>query len=165
MPRRKRIVEEVPVIEGPEFECQLVELNEFQAVRMNSEENGDETRFARYHGSNFWSIKGFGVNRWVIGGYIAIDWKQLMQEGHSVEDIYRGCVKFLNKPPVRRKFQKRITKPLFGILQPEPVKLTPRERDGQLVLEVLMITNKRRSRFVWGEGQSVPVKMKRRALL
>ena len=117
MPRRKRIVEEVPVIDGPEFECRLLDLNEFQTLRINSEESGDETRLARYHGSNFWSIKGFGVSRWVIGGYIVIDWKQLMQEGNSVEDIYRGCVKFLNKPPVRRKFQKRITKPLFGILQ------------------------------------------------
>lgn len=165
MSRRKRRVEEIPIIEGPEHECRLLELKEYPSLRYSSEENETDTRLARYHGSNFWSIKGFGVSRWVIGGYIVIDWKQLLSEGHSIEDVYRGCVKFLNKPPVRRKFQKRITKPLFGILQPEPVKLTPREKDGQLVLEVLMLTNKRKSKFVWGEGQTVPVKMKRRALL
>ena len=165
MPRRKRKVEEVPVIEGPEFECSLVELKEYQVLKMNSSENADQTRYARYHSSNFWNIQGFGVSRWVIGGYIAIDWKELMSKGFSIEDVFRGCVKFLNKPPARKKFQKRITKPLFGILQPEAVKVAPRERNGRLVLEVLMVTNKRKSRYAWGEGQTVPVKMKRRALL
>lgn len=165
MARRKRRVEEPPVIEGPEFKCSFTDIRQYSCVSPTHLENGSEVRMARYHGSNFWEIKGFGVSRWVIGGYIAVDWHSLMEEGYTVEDIFKGCVKFLNKPPERRRFQKRISKPLFGILQPEAVKLTAREKDGQRVLEVLAVTNKRKSKYVWGEGQSVPTKVKRSKLL
>lgn len=132
------------------------------SLGFSSTEDRKETRFARYHGSNFWKIQGFGVNRWVIGGYLQINWQELMEQGHSIEDIFRGCVKHLNKPPERRKFQRRITKPLFGILQPEAIKISPREKNGRQVLEVLAVTNKRKSKYVWGEGQTVPTKVKRR---
>jgi len=165
MARRKRKIEEPPVIEGPEFRCNFVDIRQYGCVSPTHLENGSDVRMARYHGSNFWSIKGFGVSRWVIGGYIAVDWHNLMAQGHTVEDIFKGCVKFLNKPPERRKFQKRISKPLFGILQPEAVKLTAREKNGQKVLEVLAVTNKRKSKYVWGEGQTVPTKVKRSKLL
>ena len=132
------------------------------SLGFSSTEDRKETRFARYHGSNFWKIQGFGVSRWVIGGYLQINWQELMEQGHSIEDIFRGCVKHLNKPPERRKFQRRITKPLFGILQPEAIKISPREKNGRQVLEVLAVTNKRKSKYVWGEGQTVPTKVKRR---
>ena len=165
MPRRKRRVEEPPVIEGPEFKCSFMEMHEFMSLNFSSTEDRRETRLARYHGSNFWKIKDFGTRRWVIAGYLRINWRVLMQEGHSVEDIFRCCVKHLNKPPERRKFQKRITKPLFGILQPEAVKIVPREKDGVEVLEVLAVTNKRKSNYVWGEGQTVPMKVDRRKSL
>ena len=165
MARRKRIAEEPPVIEGPEFKCNFVDIRQYGCVSPVHLENGSDVRMARYHGSNFWNIKGFGVKRWVIGGYIAVDWHSLMEQGHTVEDIFKGCVKFLNKPPERRRFQKRISKPLFGILQPEAVKLVAREKNGQQVLEVLAVTNKRKSKYVWGEGQTVPTKVKRSKLL
>tara|TARA_Y100000114_G_scaffold141087_1_gene146551 strand:+ start:295 stop:792 length:498 start_codon:yes stop_codon:yes gene_type:complete len=165
MPRRKKIVEEPPVIDGPEFKCRFVDIRQHGCVSSNELENGDEVKMARYHGSNFWNIKGFGVSRWVICGYISVDWKGLMEQGYTTEDIFRGCVKHLNKPPERRKFQKRILKPLFGILQPEAIKVNARERNGQQVLEVLAITNKRKSKYVWGEGQSVPTKVKRSKLI
>lgn len=165
MPRKKRKIEEPPVIEGPEFDCRFTKLRQYSCISPEQLENGDETRMARYHGSNFWSIQGFGVTRWVIAGYISIEWKELMEQGHTVEDIFKGCVKFLNKPPKRKKFQKRISKPLFGILQPQAVKLNAREKDGYQVLEVLAVTNRRKSRYVWGEGQTVPTKMRRSKLL
>ena len=165
MARRKRRTEEPPVIEGPEFKCNFTEIRQYDCVSPTHLENGSDVRMARYHGSNFWNIKGFGVSRWVIGGYIAVDWHNLMEQGYTVEDIFKGCVKFLNKPPERRKFQKRISKPLFGILHPEAVKLTAREKNGQKVLEVLAVTNKRKSKYVWGEGQTVPTKVKRSKLL
>jgi len=160
--RRRRITEEPPVIEGPEHQCSFQEMHEFMSLKFSSTDDKREMRLARYHGSNFWKIQGFGVKRWVIGGYLQINWRELMEEGYSIEDIFKGCVKFLNKPPERKRFQKRITKPLFGILQPEAVKLTPRERNGVQVLEVLAITNKRKSKYVWGEGQTVPTKVNRR---
>ena len=166
MPRRKRRAPEgPPVIEGPEFQCRFTDMRQYSCVSPEHLENGDETRMARYHGSNFWKIKGFGVSRWVIGGYIAIKWKDLMDQGHTVEDIFKGCVKFLNKPPERKKFQKRVSRPLFGILQPEAVKVVAREKSGRQVLEVLAVTNKRKSKYVWGEGQAVPIKTRRSRLL
>ena len=97
MPRRKRRIEEPPVIDGPEFKCSFQEMHEFMSLKFSSTEDKRETRFARYHGSNFWKIQGFGVSRWVIGGYLQIDWRELMEQGYSIEDIFRGCVKHLNK--------------------------------------------------------------------
>ena len=138
---------------------------EFISLGFSSTEDRKEKRFARYHGSNFWKIKGFGVNRWVIAGYLQVNWRELMEQGHTIEDIFRGCVKHLNKPPERKKFERRITRPLFGILQPEAFKIAPKEKNGAQVLEVLAVTNKRKSRYVWGEGQTVPTKVSRRKSL
>ena len=164
MPRRKK-VDETIIIEGPEFTCSFLELHEFQTVKFNSSGNQDELRMARYHGSNFWNVKGFGVNRWVIAGYINVDWQGLMEQGYTKEEIFKGCAKFLNKPPERKRFQKRISKPLFGTLLPKAVKINPREKNGRNVLEVLAVTNKRKSKYVWGEGQTVPIKARRSKLL
>lgn len=161
----KRKKQQVVEIEGPEFECSFLELKEFPSVNMNSLEASDDVKPVRYHNSMFWSLKGFGVTRWVLCGYILVDWKSLLGEGHSIEEIYRGCVKYLNKPPERRKFQKRVTKPLYGNLDPTPVKVTPREKNGKSVLEVLAVTNKRKLKSAWGEGQTLPAKAKRRTLI
>jgi hypothetical protein len=163
--RRRARVEEPIIIEGPEFECAFMKLHEYPSLRMNSAEGGTDLRGARYHGSMFWSVKGFGTIRWVIAGYIVLDWEELLSQGLTKEEIFKGCAKFLNKPPVRKKFEKRITKPLYGMLQPDPVKVTLREKDGVKVLEVLAITNKRKSKWVWGEGPVLPTKVKRRGLL
>ena len=163
--RRRARVEEPIIIEGPEFECAFMKLHEYPSLRMNSAEGGTDLRGARYHGSMFWSVKGFGTIRWVIAGYIVLDWEELLSQGLTKEEIFKGCAKFLNKPPVRKKFEKRITKPLYGMLHPDPVKVTLREKDGVKVLEVLAITNKRESKWVWGEGPVLPTKVKRRSLL
>ena len=165
MARRRTRVEEPLIIDGPEFDCKFMKMYEYPSLRMNSSEEDDTLRGARYHGSMFWKVKGFGVTRWVIAGYIILDWEDLIEQGHTKEDIFKGCAKFLNKPPVRKKFEKRITKPLYGMLQPEPVKVTLREKNGVKVLEVLAVTNKRKSKWVWGEGPAIPTKVKRRGLL
>lgn len=165
MARRRTRVEEPLIIEGPEFDCKFMKMHEYPSLRMNSADGGTDLRGARYHGSMFWKVKGFGVTRWVIAGYIILDWEDLIEQGLTKEDIFKGCAKFLNKPPVRKKFEKRITKPLYGMLQPEPVKVTLREKNGVKVLEVLAVTNKRKSKWVWGEGPAIPTKVKRRGLL
>jgi len=165
MARRRKKIEEPLHIDGPEFECSFVDLYEYPSLKMNSVENGDTLRGARYHNSMFWSLPGFGVSRWVICGYIAVDWQSLTDDGYTKEEIFKGCAKFLNKPPVRRKFQKRITKPLYGTLQPAALKVAFREKAGKKVIEVLAVTNKRKSKYVWGEGQVLPTKVRRRGLL
>lgn len=163
--RRRTRVEEPLIIDGPEFNCTFMKLHEYPSLGINSTEDPDERRGARYHGSMFWKVKGFGVTRWVIAGYIILDWEELIDQGYTKEDIFKGCAKFLNKPPVRKKFQKRITKPLYGAIQPEALKVALREKNGVKVLEVLAVTNKRKSKWVWGEGPAIPTKVKRRGLL
>lgn len=161
--RRKK--KEPIEIDGPEFECYFQELHEFPSVNMNSLESGDSLKPVRYHGSMFWGIKGFGVSRWVLGGYIVVDWRELRDQGYSDEEIYKGCVKYLNKPPKRKKFQRRISRPLFGNLSPEPVKVAAREKFGKRVLEVLAVTDKRKLRSAWGEGTTLPSRVKKRSLV
>ena len=160
--RRRKKRNEPIEIDGPEFRCHFLEMNQYPSLRMNDPESDIGKKPVRYHGSNFWNIDGFGVSRWVLGGYIVVDWQGLMEEGHSIEEIFKGCAKFLNKPPERRRFQKRITRPLFGNLDPTAVKVTPRVKEGQDVLEVLAITDKKRLRSAWGEGQTIPTKVKRK---
>ena len=162
MPRRK--TEQIE-IDGPEFECHFLEMHEFPSLKMNSLEEGEALKPVRYHGSMFWNVKGFGVSRWVLGGYIVVDWEELRSQGYSDEEIYKGCAKFLNKPPKRRKFQRRIRRPLFGNLSPSPVKVAPRTKFGRKVLEVLAITDKRKLKSAWGEGQSLPTKVRKRPVV
>lgn len=161
---RKRKKKEVVEIDGPEFRCSFLEMNEFPSLKMNSEENGEGKKPVRFHGSNFWNVEGFGVSRWVIGGYIVVDWKSLTDQGYSYEEIFKGCAKFLNKPPERKRFQKRIRRPLYGNLSAVPVKVQPRVKCGYDVLEVLAVTDKRKLKSAWGEGQTVPIKAKRRLM-
>ena len=161
--RRKK--KEPIEIDGPEFECYFQEMYEFPSVNMNAPESGESLKPVRYHGSMFWDIKGFGVSQWVLGGYIVVDWKDLREQGYSDEEIYKGCVKFLNKPPKRRKFQRRISRPLFGQLSPKPVKVAAREKFGKRVLEVLAVTDKRKLKTAWGEGTTLPTKVKKRSLV
>ena len=105
MPRRKRRVEEPPVIEGPEFQCSFQEMYEYMSLGFSSTEDRKETRFARYHGSNFWKIQGFGVSRWVIGGYLQINWQELMEQG-----LYRRYLSRLRKAPKQATRKKKVSK-------------------------------------------------------
>ena len=163
--RKRKKSPPVEEIAGPEFECSFVDMYEFPSVKMSNQESSDSLKPVRYHSSMFWNIDGFGTNRWVLGGYIAVDWHSLRSEGYTDEEIFKGCVKFLNKPPARRKFQKRIKKPLFGNLSPTPVRIVAREKFGSRVLEVLAVTDKRKLKTAWGEGATLPAKIKRRSLV
>jgi len=158
--RRKR--REPIIIEGPEFRCHFLEMNQYPSLKMNDPDADDGKKPVRFHGSNFWNVRGFGTNRWVLGGYIVVDWERLATEGYTNEEIFKGCVKFLNKPPERKRFQKRIKRPLFGNLEPVPVKVNPRIKNGTKVLEVLIVTDKRKLKTAWGEGQAVPIKARKR---
>ena len=164
MTSRKRKKREIVEIDGPEFKCRFLEMNEYPSLKMNNSESEIGTKPVRFHGSNFWNVSGFGSSRWVLAGYIIVNWEQLVSDGYTNEEIFKGCAKFLNKPPERKKFQKRIKRPLFGNLDPIPVKVNPRMKNGIRVLEVLMVTDKRKLKSAWGEGQTVPMKARKRLM-
>lgn len=162
MTTRRRKKNEPIEIEGPEFRCHFMEMHQYPTLNMNDPDEELGTKPVRFHGSNFWNVKGFGTSRWVLGGYIVVDWDSLANDGYTNEEIFKGCAKFLNKPPERKRFQKRIKRPLYGNLDPVPVKVCPRIKNGIRVLEVLMVTDKRKLKSAWGEGQTVPMKARRR---
>jgi len=135
--------------EGPEFECRFQPQPEWS---FGAPAPDEEVRCGRYHGSMFWEVPGFGKTQWVVVCNIIVDWESLVAEGHSEEEIFRGCIKFLNKPPARKKFQRRQTKPLYGDLSHVPVRMQFKEKRGDKVLQALIVTNKRRCKQFWSEG-------------
>ena len=83
-----------------------------------------------------------------------------MDEGHSEEEIVQACIRHLNKPPPREKYQRRIKTPLYGNLDEKPHKFKFRKESKfkKPVIEVTLLTDKRKNRRLWGEGQSVGLK-------
>lgn len=109
-----------------------------------------ETRkkHGRYHGSMFWDIPGFGSSKWVIATRIKVlsdvapDWTD--------GEIIRGCVEYINTPPPRKKFQRRVRKTKYGKLELYKASLV--RSDQGMYIAALLITEKRKSKHFWGKG-------------
>ena len=112
----------------------------------------DPVRYGRYHCSDFPEVEQFGTKRWVVGVYIMVDYESLQEGGQSDDEIIQGCIKFLNQPPARRKFQRKIRKPIYGNLNQTPVSYSFVERFGKKLISTLMVTDKRKNKKFWGEG-------------
>jgi hypothetical protein len=106
----------------------------------------------RYHGSNFWDIKGFGKEKWVIAAYIDFDSDDVppwMSDG----EVAAACVGYLNSPPERKRYEKRRTTSLYGTLDIYQHVLK-RGASGKPYLEVLLTTDEQRNDNFWGKGKS-----------
>tara|TARA_B100000131_G_C18032147_1_gene578921 strand:+ start:190 stop:654 length:465 start_codon:yes stop_codon:yes gene_type:complete len=147
--RKNKIKVDYGPYDGEEFECYFQKRYEWMLVNNDGDE---EKRCGAYHGSMFWEVPQFGKKAWVLVCNIVVDWKKLKAQGYSEEDIFKGCIKFLNKPPKRKKFQRRIKKSLYGNLSYIPVKTLFKEKEGDLILQALIVTDKRRCNQFWGEG-------------
>jgi len=141
--RKKPVVLDVEPIE-----CKLLEIKEFSWLSGES----DPTRLGRYHLSDFPEVDLYGTKRWVVGAYIVVDHETLREEGKTDEEIVQGCIKFLNQPPPRRKFQRKVRKPVYGNLNPTPVSYSIVSRGGDDVICTLMVTDKRKNKKFWSEG-------------
>tara|TARA_B100000676_G_C17583066_1_gene583024 strand:+ start:174 stop:596 length:423 start_codon:yes stop_codon:yes gene_type:complete len=130
--------------------CELLDLREWEGILAYDSE--EERRKGRYHGSFFHNVDEFGVKKWVVGGYILVDWEELREKGSTPEEIVQGCLKFLNQPPPRKKFQRRRRKPLYGNLDQIPVRFKLREKKEKSCIEILFVTDKRKCKQFWGEG-------------
>lgn len=151
----KKAAPDFAPIEAEEIECSLMPQSQFSSILPNwvGESGKKEQRHGKYHGSNFWQVPGYGVNRWAVVANFQVDWKQLRKEGIDDIEIFRGCVKFLNKPPKRKKFARRQTKPLYGNISPDPVQVSFKEdKHGNAYMQAIFITDKRKNRYFWGEG-------------
>lgn len=119
--------------------CQLRDLREW------SFSANEETKKGRYHGSRFREVP---EKHYVVGAYIEADWHEYISEGYSEEEVVLACIRHLNTVPPRQKFQRATKKSPYGKISPQPVQYKFRED----CIEVLLVTDKRKSRVFWGEG-------------
>lgn len=111
-------------------------------------------KLGRYSGSYHYNVKGFGKNKWVVLGYIDIDWKKEKELGKSDHQIIEGCITYLNsitKTYEDKKTKKQITKPIYGFF--EVLKVDLKVKDDKPCLIAQLITNERTNPYFWGEGQ------------
>jgi len=120
----------------------------FRKIR-NSPEEG--FRFGRYSGSFHWEIKDFALKRWVVLGYLDVDWPKL-KESKSEDQILLGCLQYLNKVPERKKHAKKDPKPKYGYL--EPYKADFKIKNNNAYIIVQFKTNEQNNPNFWSEGQS-----------
>jgi hypothetical protein len=120
-----------------------------------------KTKKGRYHGSNF-PVDGFGVTQWVICAYLVVpEYNHYISLGLTDKQIVEGCIEHLNKPPARKKYQRRVRKPLYGDLSLYRFKQKDSE-ESQEVFEVLFITDQRLNKNFWSEGIRVIAPRKRK---
>ena len=83
----------------------------------------------------------------IIIASIKVNFDEYEQQGLTTEQVLEGCVNFLSLAPPRKKYAKKQTKPLYGKLKLHKV-CKIRENTAQ----VLLITDKQKSKYFWGEG-------------
>lgn len=117
----------------------------------------------RYSQSMHWEIPEFGTSKWVVLGYIDIDWPKLKDEHYLSEtDIIERCLNHLNETPVRKKFQKKQPVPKFGKL--EPYKADFKISKNPYII-VQFLTDDHSNENFWSEGPvlfGVKVKKKKK---
>ena len=138
------------------IQCELIERSQFAGLLPDYEP--DIKKRGTYHASVFHEVEEWGHKKWVVGTYIRVDYENLLKEGKTMEEIVAGCLAFLNQPPPRKKYQRRLKNPLYGNLDPMPLKWWRKELadcDGEKCIGVLLVTDKRKCRHFWGEGQKL----------
>ena len=140
------------------IECTLRDLREFHSV-LNTY-NPKKTKKGLYSGSNFFSIKGYGRDKWVVIVHIDVDYEKYIAEGFSENKILNHCIEFLNLAPARKKYAKKVPKPLYGTLQLHK-SLFKEDKEG-FYIEAYLTTDQRKNKNFWGEGQAFRKKKRRR---
>lgn len=125
------------------IKCDLQKIKEYETLPQKK-----KRRFGRYHGSMFWSLPGFGKKKWVIA--TRIEFKEEVPEQLSEKEIIDKCVEYLNTPPPRKKFQRRVMKPKYGLLELYYGKIIT--RGDKTYISALLVTDQRTSKHFWGRG-------------
>ena len=125
------------------IKCDLQEIKEHEILTQKKKK-----RFGRYHGSMFWNLPGFGKKKWIVA--TRIEFKEDIPYGLTDREVIDRCVDYLNTPPPRRKFQRRITKPKYGPLELYSGKIITKGEEKYI--SALLITDQRTSKHFWGRG-------------
>jgi len=107
----------------------------------------------RFSGSFHWDIKEFSDKKWVVLGYLEVDWPSIIREENlTQEDIVTGCLKFLNIVPERKKRAKKDPRPKYGLL--ESYKADFKVKNGKAFIIAQLKTSDQANSHFWGEGQN-----------
>ena len=141
------------------IECELIPRHEYEVLNIPNHDK-KRKKFGRYHGSHFWEIDGYGNKCWVVMvDLVPNNFQELLAEGHSVDEILEGCINYLNELPIRKRKTKKKKIPLYGTLKPFRVEL--REDAGENYLFAMLITDQRKNKHFWSEGNIVRGRYKR----
>ena len=140
------------------IECSLRELREFHSVLPNR--NTSKTKKGLYSSCNFFSINGFGREKWVIVVHIDVDYKKYLDEGLTEKIIINRCVEFLNQPPPRKKYAKKTPRPLYGTLSAHRIYFKKDEQGTYI--EAYLVTDQRKNKNFWREGIKFRKKKRRK---
>jgi len=116
---------------------------------------GTELRSGRYHGSNFWDLKGFGENKWVVAVYIDFDSPNHLSQmpaWQTEKEVMEECLAQLNQPPPRVKYRKKESEPLYGRLSIYQY-VFKKDDHERTYIEALLITDQRQNIHFWGKGK------------
>ena len=116
-----------------------------------------ELKRGRYISSIF-PLEDYGTKRWVVGCYVDLE-KQVPEELREI--TAQTIVEELNRPPARKKFERKRTSPLYGNLEIFSAKFK-KTADGKPYVEMLLITDERSNEHFWGEGVQMLAKAPRR---
>ena len=122
-----------------EIECVFKEVGLYEPAFQIA---GERKKYGRYEGGNL-NVEGFGTKHWTIAASIVpeVPVKKLLKEGLTEEEIVKGCVAFLNKPPT-----KRARKPPYGKLSCRHFVLVDD------FISVSLVTDDRNNKNFWGRG-------------
>ena len=135
----------------PGIPCVLELQGEFECLLPDY---GGPRKRGTYHGSVWHDVDDFGISKWVVGCYVMVDYEKLRAEGSTDEEILKGCIEYLNHPPKRKKYAKRTPKPLYGNLDELPIRHMFKEKHGKPSIMMLLVTDQRKNRNFFGEGQT-----------
>jgi hypothetical protein len=133
------------------IECNFVQIKQFSNM---ASDGTNETRSGRYSGS-IHSIENFGSKRWVVLAYLAADFNKYREQKMSDVEIIKKCLKFLNEPESRKKYQKKESVPKYGnlLLASENIKFTNKFGYESAILE--LVIDQRKNENFWGEGEKL----------
>jgi len=142
MPKKQ---EEV-FIEPPEnaessIECEFIPLSQYAHIP------SPELKSGRYM-TSIYSINGFGKNKWVVGGYLKLDWNKYKILRWHDSEIIKRCVNYLNSISINKKGKKK-----YGNL--ELHRFGKINKFGQELAVVELIIDDRKNENFWGEGERV----------
>ena len=144
------------------IKCSLQKIPLYSFMITGDEENKRKLKEGRYHGSYFWSIKGFGRERWVvIANIVDVDIDSFLEQEMSEEEIVEKCVGHLNIQPKRKKYAKKEPKKPYGNLELYRYKTNINE-DGEKYFSTLLITDIRKNKKFWSEGRRVGFRIRRK---